>query len=138
MHSLVRMRDARVLNELSHRVIGAAIEVHRHLGPGLLESVYEHCLCYELSAMRLPYARQMAVPLVYKGWRLDWRYRLDLVVDEGLVIEVKTVDHLLPVHVAQVLTYLKLSGFPLALLINFNSPVLKNGIRRVVNGLADC
>ena len=123
--------------DLSERVLGACIEVHRHLGPGLLESAYEECLCHELSLASLGFARQRPLPVVYKGVMLDCGYRLDVVVDEKLVLELKAVDHLVPVHEAQVLTYLKLSGLDVGLLVNFNTPVLRRGIRRLARRGAD-
>ncbi|MCC6554606.1 MAG: GxxExxY protein [Polyangiaceae bacterium] len=117
--------------ELSERVIGACMEVHRHLGPGLLESVYEHCLCHELSLMGLSFARQRPLPLSYKGVLLDCAYRMDVVVEEKLLVEIKAVDRPLPIYEAQVLTYLKLTGLGVGLLVNFNTPVLRDGIRRL-------
>jgi GxxExxY protein len=117
-------------NDLSRRVIGLAIEVHRQLGPGLLESVYEECLCFELRQAGIPHVRQLKHPIRYKGTTLEYCYRIDIVVDDCLIIEVKSVDHIIPVHEAQLLTYLRLSGIPLGLLLNFNCPVLKDGIRR--------
>jgi GxxExxY protein len=129
--------ETRKLWDLSERVLGACIEVHRHLGPGLLESAYEECLCHELSLTSLSFARQRPLPVVYKGVKLDCGYRLDLVVEEKLVLELKAVDHLLPVHEAQVLTYLKLTGLDVGLLVNFNTPVLRRGIRRLVRRGAD-
>ncbi len=116
---------------LTERVIGAAIEVHRALGPGLLESAYEECLCYELGQVGIEFERQVELPLVYKSLRLDHGYRIDIVVDGVLVVEVKAVDMLLPIHEAQLLTYPRLGGYPTGLLINFNVPVLKNGLRRM-------
>jgi GxxExxY protein len=115
----------------SERVIGALIEVHRHLGPGLLESAYEACLCRELAPQGLPFERQRAVPLTYKGISLDCGYRLDVVVDASVLVELKTVDALLPVHIAQDITYLTLSRLPVGLLVNFNVPLLRYGLRRV-------
>jgi GxxExxY protein len=129
--------EARRLWDLSERVLGACIEVHRHLGPGLLESAYEECLCHELSLASLTFARQRPVPVVYKGVQLDCGYRLDVVVEEQLVLELKAVDHLLPLHEAQVLTYLKLTVLDVGLLVNFNTPVLRRGIRRLVRRGAD-
>ena len=108
--------ETRKLWDLSERVLGACIEVHRHLGPGLLESAYEECLCHELSLTGLKFARQRPLPVVYKGVMLDCGYRLDVVIEESLVLELKAVDHLLPVHEAQVLTYLKLTGMDVGLL----------------------
>lgn len=116
---------------LSERVLGACIEVHRHLGPGLLESAYEQCLCHELSLTGVRFARQRPLPVIYKGVALDCGYRLDLVIEEQLVLELKAVDYLLPLHEAQVLTYLKLTGLDVGLLVNFNTPVLRGGIRRM-------
>ena len=118
--------------DISHQVIGLAIEVHRQLGPGLLESAYQECLCQELRDAGLAFARQVPLPIVYKGRRLDIEYRMDIVVEPGLVLEVKSVAALLPLHEAQLLTYLRLSGYPVGLLMNFNCPVLKDGIRRRV------
>lgn len=122
------------LNDLSHQVIGLCIEVHRELGPGLLESAYEEALAYELAQARLMFERQREVPLLYKGVELDCEYRLDFIVDGQLLLELKAVTELLPIHQAQLLTYLKLEHLPLGLLINFNVPVLKDGIRRVAYG----
>ncbi len=120
------------LNELSGAVIGAAIEVHRVLGPGLLESVYEEALCIELTSRRIPFTRQQAVELVYKG-HVVGQGRVDLLVDGKAVVELKSVDLLLPVHSAQVISYLRTTGLPLGLLINFNVHLLKDGIRRIAN-----
>ena len=117
---------------LTEKVIGLAIAVHRELGPGLLESAYEECLCYELLQAMLRFERQAALPIVYKSVRLDCGYRLDVVVEGRLVLELKTVERLLPIHEAQVITYLRLSGIPTGLLLNFNSVVLKDGIRRLM------
>lgn len=117
----------------SHQVIGAAMEVHRHLGPGLLESAYEECLCHELNALKIPYERQKALPVTYKGVSLDCGYRMDIVVNSSLLLELKSVESLLPIHEAQLLTYLRLSGLRLGLLVNFNVPLLKNGIKRMVD-----
>ena len=122
-------------DKLSREIIGAAIEVHKHLGPGLLESAYEECLCREMSLRDLPFERQKAVPVEYKGVKLDCGYRLDVVVDKLVVLELKAVNALESIHDAQLITYLKLTGLKLGMLINFNVPVLKNGIKRIVNGL---
>jgi GxxExxY protein len=124
-------------SQLTDKIIGAAIEVHRTLGPGLLESAYEECLCYELSQMGLAFQRQLELPVHYKSVDLDCGYRLDLVVEGLVVLELKSVSELLPVHSAQLLTYLKLSGKPIGLLINFNVPVLKKGLKRIVNHYAE-
>lgn len=124
------------LNRLSSEIIGAAIEVHRHLGPGLLESVYEHCLCKELANRRLSFERQVGVPIVYKGEPIDSDgLRLDVIVGGEIVVEVKAVERLIPIHESQLLSYLRLANRRLGLLLNFNVPVMKEGIRRVVNGL---
>jgi GxxExxY protein len=121
------------LNELTEQIIGAAIEVHRQTGPGLMESVYEECLCYELSQLGLRFQRQVHLPVSYKGIQLDCGFKMDLLVEDSVVLELKTVDQLLPVHFAQLLTYLKLSGKRVGLLINFNEPVLTKGLKRLVN-----
>lgn len=125
--------EERILFKLSERVIGAAIRVHKALGPGLLESTYEECLCYELIESGLAVERQVGLPLCYKTLNIANAYRLDLVVNESLVVEIKTVDELLRIHSAQLLTYLKLSGIQAGLLMNFNSVVLRDGIKRYVN-----
>ena len=117
---------------LSEKVIGFAIDVHRGLGPGLLESAYEECLCFELRSHAIPFRRQAPLPVIYKSVTLDCAYRMDIVVEDRLVVEVKTVEKLLPIHDAQLLTYLKLSAIHVGLLLNFNTPVLKNGIKRLV------
>jgi GxxExxY protein len=119
-------------NDLTHAVIGMAIEVHRELGPGLLESAYEECLAYELQQSSLKFLRQNPVPIRYKGLELDCGYRLDLLIEDQLVIELKSVEELVPVFDAQLLTYMKLADKHLGLLINFNVPMLKVGIRRFV------
>jgi len=117
---------------LGERVIGLSIDVHRHLGPGLLESAYEECLCFELKQTGIGYQRQVALPIVYKDVRLDCGYRMDIVVQNELIIEIKAVDRILPVHEAQMLTYLRLSHLRAGLLLNFNNVVLKDGLRRFV------
>jgi GxxExxY protein len=132
------VNQADELNALSKRVIGAAIEVHRHLGPGLLESAYQAGLAEELRYLQIPFQEQVPLPLTYRGRNLDCGYRLDLVVGGGLVLELKSVGEIAPIHVAQLLSYLRLSNRGLGLLINFNVPVLKNGIRRVVNQFPSC
>lgn len=123
------------INELSNKVIGMLIEIHRALGPGLLESAYEECLCFELAHAGIPFKRQVSLPVVYKDIRLDCGYRIDILVDDCLILELKAVEKLLPIHDAQLLTYLKLSGKRLGLLVNFNVPVVKDGIKRIANGL---
>ena len=122
------------LNKLSEKIIGAGIEVHRALGPGLLESTYEECLCYEIKLRGLSFERQKPLPVVYKGVTLDCGYRLDVVVENSVILELKTVEGPLSIHEAQLLTYLKLTGLRLGLLMNFNVPVLKDGIKRMING----
>jgi len=119
-------------DELSEHVIGCALEVHRHLGPGLLESAYEQCLAHELSGAKLPFKQQVDLPVEYKGIHLDCGYRIDLLLDGKLIVELKSVEHLLAIHDAQVLTYMKLARVPTGLLINFNVPLLKQGIKRFV------
>ncbi len=120
-------------NRLSNVIIGAAIRVHRELGPGLLESAYETCLAYELSDQGIQVERQVPRPVVYRGITLDCGYCLDLLVEDLVIIELKAVDALQPIHTAQLLTYLKLQNLWLGLLINFNVPILKQGIKRLVN-----
>ncbi len=120
-------------DSLSNIVIGAAILVHQELGPGLLESSYEPCLAYELSARSIRFERQKSLPIQYKGIRLDCGYRLDMIVEGRLVLEIKAVEKITPIHEAQLLTYLRLSRCEVGLIINFNVPMLKNGLKRVVN-----
>lgn len=115
---------------VSDRVIGAAIEVHRHLGPGLLESAYEECLSFELAQRGIAHQRQVPLPIMFKGHRLDCGYRLDIVAEQRLVVEVKSVDQLMRIHEAQVLTYLRLSGLQTGLLLNFSAVLLKQGLCR--------
>ena len=121
------------LNQLSGKVIGAAIEVHQTLGPGLLESAYEECLCHELNINGLSFKRQWHLPVSYKAIKLDCGYRLDIVVEKLIIIELKAVDRIEPIHKAQLLTYLKLANMKLGLLLNFNVPVMRDGIVRLVN-----
>jgi GxxExxY protein len=123
------------MDELTEKIIGAAIEVHKALGPGLLESAYEECLAHELSSANLLFQRQVPLPVTYKSLQLDCGYRLDFLIEKTVVLELKAIEALQPIHEAQLLTYLKLGGWPIGLLINFNVPVLKNGIKRMVNGL---
>ena len=135
----INRRDAETLsfNELTERVIGACIEIHRSLGPGLLESAYEECLCYDLSQAGIKFERQKPLPVRYKEVHLNCGYHLDLVIEQKLIVELKAVETLLPIHEAQLLTYLKLSGLTLGLLVNFNVPVLKSGIKRIANTFQD-
>ncbi len=121
-------------NELSELIIEAAIEVHRELGPGLLESIYEMCLAQELREHGVEVTQQMAVPIIYKGRRMPNDLRLDLLVDDRIIVEVKAVEEFHPVHQAQLLTYLKLTDKRVGLLLNFNSPVITKGIKRMMNG----
>ncbi len=118
--------------ELSSRVIGCAIEVHKTLGAGLLESTYEQCLAYELSTAGISFVRQKALPVNYKGIALECGYRLDFMIENSLIVELKSVDKLQKIHEAQILTYMKLSHLKVGLLINFNEVLLKNGIKRFV------
>ena len=127
------MTNKERLNQITEGIIGAAIEVHRDLGPGLLESAYETCLAFELVERGLKVEQQKPLPVVYREVKLDCGYRLDLLVEEAVIVEVKAVDRLAPIHKAQLLSYLRLSGCKVGLLINFNVKVLKDGIRRVVN-----
>jgi GxxExxY protein len=125
------------INELSNRIIGAAIEVHKTLGPGLLESIYEECLGHELSLRGISFERQKPLIVTYKGKTLDCGYRLDLVVEKQIIIELKSCESIEPIHRAQLLTYLKLSDLRLGLLLNFNVPMMRDGIVRIVNALPE-
>ena len=118
------------LNTITERIIEAAIEVHKVLGPGLMESAYEECLCRELALRGIGVERQLPLPVEYKGARLDCAYRVDLLVEQSVVVEIKSLSSIEPIHEAQLLTYLKLGGWKLGLIVNFNVPVLKDGIRR--------
>ena len=120
-------------NKLTGEIIGAAIEVHKILGPGLLESVYEECLCHELDLREIPHERQKDLPIEYKGVALDTKLKLDVLVDESVIIELKSREKLEPIHEAQLLTYLKMTGLKIGLLINFNVRLLKDGIKRLAN-----
>jgi len=122
-------------NELSNKIIGTAIKLHKQLGPGLLESAYENALAHDLKEIGFEVMQQMSMPFVYKEIKLDVSYRLDLLVEKKVIIEIKSIEMLSPVHFAQLLTYLKLSKLKLGLLINFNTKLLKDGIHRVVNNL---
>ncbi len=119
-------------NELTQKIIGCAIEVHKSLGPGLLESAYEECLCYELDKSKLFYERQKAVPVVYKEIKLECGYRLDLLIENKVVVELKSIDLIAPVHTAQILTYMRFAEKKIGLLINFNVTKLKDGLKRYV------
>ena len=125
------------VNDLTECIIGSAIEVHAALGPGLLESAYETCLCRELELRSIPFDRQAALPVRYKGVLLDAGYRMDIVVDQQVIVEIKAVEVLLPIHKAQLLSYLRLADKRVGLLINFNVPLLKQGLQRMVNQLPE-
>ena len=120
---------------ISKIIIGKAIDIHKHVGPGLLESAYENALAYELTDEGLVVKQQVPMPFIYKNVKLEVGYRLDLLVENKVIVEIKSIENLAPVHYAQTLTYLKLSGLKLGLLINFNSPILKEGVHRLVNNL---
>lgn len=134
-HGKKRGSEIMTENEISNKVIGIAIELHRKLGPGLLESAYENALAYDLRESGLDVKQQYPMPFIYKEVKLDVGYRLDLLVNSKVIIEIKSVETLAPVHYAQLLTYLKLSNLRLGLLINFNTKLLKNDIHRIVNKL---
>ena len=120
------------INKITETIIGAAIEVHRHLGPGLLETAYQICLAREMAIRGIAFEQQKPLNLEYKGVVLDCGYRLDFLVEQSVLVELKTVDELQPIHEAQLMTYLKLTGIKIGLLINFNVPLLKNGIKRII------
>lgn len=123
------------LNGFTERIIGCAIEVHKGIGPGLLESAYEECLCYELSQNGLAFERQVALPVIYKSVNLDCGYRLDIIVENEIIIEVKAVERIVSIHEAQLLSYLKMLDKRLGLILNFHSSVMKHGIKRIANNL---
>ena len=129
------MKSSLSENDLTERIIGAAISVHKELGPGLLKSTYEACLAYELAEREMEFERQKSVPIIYRSIRLDCGYRVDLLVEGKVIVEIKAIERLEPIHEAQLLSYLKLSGCKVGLLINFNVKILKSGIRRFVNKL---
>ncbi len=131
------MREHERLDEISHGIIGAAIEVHRHLGPGLLESAYQSCLAFELKQRGLKVEEQKPLPVVYKQVKLDCGYRLDMVVEDEIIVEVKAIEKLLPIHEAQLLSYLRLTRKRVGLLMNFHVPALKSGLKRIVNEYPD-
>jgi GxxExxY protein len=120
------------INQITETIIGSAIEVHRHLGPGLLESAYQSCLAREMALRNLSFEQEVTLPIDYKGVQLDCGYRLDFLIEHTVIVELKAVEKLQPIHEAQLLTYLKLTGCKVGLLINFNVPVLKQGIKRMV------
>ena len=121
------------LNSITEKIIGSAISVHKGIGPGLLESAYEECLCYEISQAGLNFKRQVPLPVIYKDVKLDCGYRLDIIVEDEIIIEVKAVQAIIPIHEAQLLSYLRMLDKRLGLILNFHSAVLKSGIRRVAN-----
>ena len=121
------------LNSITEKIIGAAIEIHRNMGPGLFENIYEKCLCYELGLQNISFERQKYIPITYKGNTFSFGFRADLVVEKRVVVELKSVKELLPIHESQVLNYLKLSKIKLGLLINFNVPILIKGIKRIIS-----
>ena len=125
------------LDQLSHRVSGAAIEVHRHIGPGLLESAYQSCLVFELKQLGMRVEEQRPLPVIYKQVKLDCGYRLDVVVEDEIIAEIKAIEKLLPIHDAQLLSYLRLANKRVGLLMNFHVPVLKDGLKRIVNEFPD-
>ena len=131
------MEEKDRLDSITRRIIGAAIEVHKHLGPGLLESAYESCLAFELSERGLAIERQKPLPIKYKNVLFDCGYKLDLVVEDSVIVELKAIEQLLPIHEAQLLSYLRISGKSTGLLINFHVRVLKNGLKRIVNDFPD-
>ena len=121
-------------NNITKEIIGAAIDVHRELGPGLMASIYEECLSIELAQRNVSFEQQKIIPVIYKQQAIQSNFRVDLIVENKIIVELKSVEHLLPVHEAQLLTYLKATECKIGLLINFNVPVLKNGIKRLING----
>jgi GxxExxY protein len=137
LHKEAIAMSGRGVNDITEQIIGAAIEVHRALGPGLLESAYEGCLCRELQLRNIQYARQLTLPVHYKGITLESGYRLDLLVENRIVVEIKAVDALLPVHEAQILTYMRLGEWRVGLLLNFNVPILKHGIKRFIHDVPE-
>ena len=132
-HALSTGDEKDSANKITSEIIGAAIEVHKVLGPGLLESAYEECLCHELGLRGVSFERQVLLPLEYKGIKLDCGYRIDLVVENQIIVELKTVNRIDPIHEAQLLTYMRLRNEWLGLIINFSVPVLKNGIKRIID-----
>ena len=126
-------QDSERINFLTEKVIGCAIEVHKAIGPGLLESAYEECLCYELAQNGLKFERQVPLPVVFKGVKLDCGYKLDIIVENTVIIEIKAVDRIIAIHEAQLLSYLRMLDLRVGLILNFHSSVLKQGIRRIVN-----
>ena len=136
---LILLNDTNTMdiNKLSSEIIGAAIEVHKALGPGLLESAYEECLCHEMNLQGISFEKQKPLPVSYKGIKLDCGYRLDVVVEDAIILELKSCEKIEPIHKAQLLTYLKLTELNLGLLLNFNTTVMRDGIVRIVNNLEE-
>jgi len=134
---VAEMNKEEGINKITETIIGAAIAVHRTFGPGLLESAYESCLAYDLMREGLKVQQQKPLPVVYRGVNLECGYRLDLMVEDEVIVEIKSIEKLLPIHKAQLMSYLKLSGCKVGLLINFNVEVLKNGIQRIVNNFPE-
>lgn len=135
--SFTARNEILAVNKTTESIIGAAIEVHRHLGPGLLESAYEECLCEEFLLRKIPFKRQIVLPVTYKGKKLDIGYRVDVLVNDEVVVELKTVESILPIHEAQTLTYMRLGGWQVGLILNFHVTVLKNGVKRLVHKLKE-
>jgi GxxExxY protein len=131
------VRLVQEINKTTEAVIGAAIEVHKHLGPGLLESAYEECLCHELSLRNISFKRQVPLPVIYKGKKLDCSYQIDLLVNDEIIIELKSVDSISPIHEAQALTYMRLGNWKVGLILNFNVSILVKGVKRLVLGLKE-
>ncbi|MEW6202525.1 MAG: GxxExxY protein [bacterium] len=131
------MNETEKINKLTETIIGIAINIHRSLGPGLLESAYEACMVYDLAQAGLKVEQQKPLPIIYRDVKLECGYRLDLVIEDEIIIELKSIEKILPIHNAQLISYLKLSGCKVGLLINFNVEMLKDGIKRVVNNFAD-
>lgn len=131
------VRLVQEINKTTEAIIGAAIEVHKHLGPGLLESAYEECLCHELSLRNISFKRQVPLPVIYKGTKLDCGYRIDLLVNNEVIVELKSTDNISPIHEAQTLTYMRLGNWKVGLILNFNVPILVKGVKRLVLGLKE-
>ena len=125
--------ESQKINRITEKIIGCAIEIHRNLGPGLLESAYEECLCYELKQVGLEFKRQVPLPVIYKGINLECGYRMDIVIEDLVIVEIKAIERILPVHEAQLLSYLKIYNKKVGLLMNFHVPILKSGLKRIVN-----
>lgn len=131
---MIEIKEKDYINNISNKIIGAALEVHKILGPGLYESVYEECLCFELEKLGLKFQRQKIIPVLYKGNKLEKGFRVDILVEDSIIVEIKAVNAILPIHEAQVISYLKMSNLWLGIIVNFNVTRLKEGIKRIVNG----